>query len=45
MLLNSYKKLGNYIPHTLKFGFRYKRDFRDKRDFKDMIFRQMKKCH
>jgi hypothetical protein len=26
-----------YTPHTLKFGFRYKRDIRDNRDFKDMI--------
>jgi hypothetical protein len=26
-----------YTPHTLKFGFRFKRDFRDNKDFKDMI--------
>jgi hypothetical protein len=30
-------RLRCYTPHTLKFGFRYKRDFRDNKDFKDMI--------
>jgi hypothetical protein len=37
ILLWQARRPRSYTPHTLKFGFRYKKDFRDNKDFKDMI--------